>query len=122
MHNVKNTTIVALAMSASIVFGAGQALGHAQLMHADPGANATVAAPKSIVLHFNEALEARLSSFKLTNTDGEAIAVTPAASSDSKALAAAPSAPLAPGLYTISWTVAGSDGHPMKGTYSFTVK
>ena len=121
MPSLKSTFAV-LAVSGSIVFGAGQALGHAQLMHAEPGANATVTAPKTIVLHFNEALERRLSNFKLTNTDGEAIAVAPAQSSDAKALEATPSAPLAPGLYTVSWTVAGSDGHPMKGTYSFTVK
>ena len=116
------STFALLAVSGSIVFGAGQALGHAQLMHAEPGANATVSAPKSIVLHFNEALEAKLSSFKLTNTDGEPVAVAPAATLDAKGLSVNLTSPLPPGLYTINWAVAGHDGHPMKGNYSFTVK
>jgi len=30
--------------------------------------------------------------------------------------------PLGPGLYTVSWTVAGPDAHAMQGSISFTVK
>jgi methionine-rich copper-binding protein CopC len=81
-----------------------------------------VAAPQAITLHFNEALEAKLSSFRLTDIDGTAIVVTPASAPDNKSLAAVPAAPLVSGLYTVSWTALGRDGHPMKGTYSFTVK
>jgi copper resistance protein C len=110
-----------IATGASIAFGGGQALAHAQLMHAEPAANASVSAPKTIVLHFNEALEAKVSSVKLTDIDGKNVAITAAAAPDSKSLAATPAA-LAPGLYTVNWTAVGDDGHPMKGTYSFTVK
>lgn len=111
-----------IAIGASVALGGGQALAHAQLMHAEPAANASVGAPKTIVLHFNEALEAKVSSVKLTDIDGKAVAMKAAAAPDSKSLATTPAAALAPGLYTVNWTAVGDDGHPMKGTYSFTVK
>ena len=111
-----------IALGASLAFGGGEALAHAQLMKAEPAVNASVGAPKTLVLHFNEALEAKVSSVKLTDIDGKNIAIKAAAAPDSKSLAATPSAALSPGLYTVNWTAVGDDGHPMKGTYSFTVK
>jgi methionine-rich copper-binding protein CopC len=35
---------------------------------------------------------------------------------------AAISVPLAAGKYTASWSVAGDDGHPVKGSFAFVVK
>jgi hypothetical protein len=120
----RNRTVTAaiLALSASLLLSTSQAQAHAQLVRAEPAANASVATPVTITLHFNEALEAKISSFKLTDIDGKAIVVTPASAPDNRSLAAVPAAPLASGLYTVSWTALGRDGHPMKGTYSFTVK
>jgi hypothetical protein len=111
-----------LALCASLLLGISQAQAHAQLVVADPAVNGSVAAPATITLQFNETLEARVSSFRLTDVDGKEIAVMPAQRPDNKSLAAKPAAPLASGLYTVSWTAVGGDGHPMKGTYSFTVK
>lgn len=111
-----------LGLSAGLMLAATQANAHATVTHAEPAANASVAAPKMIVLHFNEALEAKLSNFKLTDVDGKEMATMPMAAPDNKSLAAMPHALLTPGLYTISWTAVGGDGHPMKGNYSFTVK
>jgi len=115
-------TAAFLTLSASLLLGMGQAQAHAQLVRAVPAANGSVAAPATVTLHFNEALEAKVSSFKLTDVDGKAVAVMSASAPDTKSLAATPAAPLAPGLYTVSWTAVGDDGHPMKGAYSFTVK
>ena len=115
-------TVGFLALAAGLALGAAQAEAHAQLVSAVPAADATVDAPATIVLHFNEALETRLSSFTLTDIDGSPVSIVPAAAPDEKSLASAPAAPLAPGLYTVSWTVAGPDAHQMKGTLSFTVK
>ena len=124
MSSLVNTRGIAasLAFGATLILGAGQALAHAQLMRAEPAANASVAAPTTIVLHFNEALEAKVSSVKLTDIDGKALMTKASKAPDSKSLAVAPGAALTPGLYTVSWTAVGDDGHPMKGTYSFTVK
>jgi hypothetical protein len=111
-----------LAMSATLVLGATQAYAHASLVSSNPAKNATVAAPAMITLHFSEALEMKVSGFKLTDIDGKPVAIKAAKAPDAKALAAAPAAPLTPGLYTISWTSMGDDAHKMTGTLSFTVK
>jgi methionine-rich copper-binding protein CopC len=111
-----------LSLMGLISVAASPAGAHAQLVSAEPAADATVAAPETIVLHFNEPLEVRLSSFRLTDIDGNPVAITVAAAPDPNSLAAKPDMPLAPGLYTVSWTVAGPDAHPMQGTISFTVK
>ena len=116
------TAAAILSVAVVLCFGATPAMAHARLVSAEPAANASVAVPATIVLRFNEALQARLSNFKLTDIDGKAVAITAKPAPDEKSLAATPNAPLAPGLYTVSWTVAGPDAHAMKGTYSFSVK
>ncbi len=116
------TTVCLAAFSASLLLGAAQADAHANLVSSDPAKDAAVAAPKLITLHFSEALEMKVSGFKLTDLDGNPVVIKAVAAPDSKSLAATPAAPLAPGLYTISWTSMGDDSHKMTGTLSFSVK
>ena len=100
-----------------------QTYAHATLVTADPAPNATVTAPKMIQLQFSTELAQKFSTLKLTDTDGTAVALTTMESKNAKVLMAMPSAPLAPGLYTVSWTaVSTDDGHKTAGTYSFTVQ
>lgn len=99
-----------------------EASAHAELVSAEPAADATVATPDKIVLHFGEELEMALSSMDITDNQGHAVATTHADAPDDKSLAVTPSAPLAPGLYTVSWTVVGDDSHQVKGNISFTVQ
>jgi hypothetical protein len=111
-----------LSLSTGLLLAANQANAHPQLVSAEPAADSSIAAPTMIVLHFNESLETRISSLKVTDLDGAEVAIMPMAALDDQSLAAMPNAPLAPGLYTVSWTAAGADGHPMHGSLSFTVK
>ena len=105
------------------LFFALQAQAHARLVTADPAPNATVAAPKMIQLQFSAELAKKFSSFKVTDTDGNAVAVMVMDSKDPKLLQVMPTAMLAPGLYTVSWTaVSTDDGHKTSGSYSFTVQ
>jgi methionine-rich copper-binding protein CopC len=114
---------IGLAMlSAALLLSVTQAQAHANLVSSDPAKDAAIAAPKLITLHFSEALEMKVSGFRLTDLDGNPVAIKAVAAPDKKSLAAAPAAPLAPGLYTISWTSMGDDSHKMNGTLSFTVK
>jgi len=123
MLSKKIRTAVSFAgVSAALLLGATQAQAHANLVSSDPAKNATVSAPKTITLHFSEALEMKVSGLKLTDVDGKAVAVKAVPAPDAKSLAVAPAAPLAPGLYTISWTSMGDDAHKMTGTVSFSVK
>jgi len=107
---------------AALLLSATQAVAHANLVGSDPAKNATVPAPKVITLHFSEALEMKVSGFKLTDLDGNPVAIKSVAAPDAKSLAAAPAAPLVPGLYTVSWTSMGDDAHKLTGTLSFSVK
>jgi methionine-rich copper-binding protein CopC len=112
-----------LAILLALVLGVGQAQGHAKLVSSDPAPDATVSALKLIQLHFSEDIAKKFSSIRLTNTDGNAIAIMAMTAPDAKSLAVMPNAALPPGLYTISWTaVATDDGHKTMGTLSFTVK
>jgi methionine-rich copper-binding protein CopC len=115
-------TAAFLTFSTALALAATEVEAHAALKTANPAPNATVMAPKDIVLHFSEALEMKLSNFKLTKADGAEVMTMAMPAPDKLSLAAMPMSPLAPGLYTVSWTAVGDDSHPNKGSYSFTVK
>ena len=120
--NARKTAIF-LALSASFLFGAVQAQAHALLVASEPAAKSKGAAPQTIQLHFSEDIATKFSTIKLTDIDGKVVATTPVATTDPKLLVAKPVAPLAPGLYTVSYVnVATDDGHKMTGSFSFTVK
>lgn len=115
--------IVQTVMSlAAIPLTATPSFAHAILVGSDPGRDSTVAAPKVITLHFNEALELKVSGFKLADSDGKPVAIKTVAAADAKSLAAAPAQQLRPGLYKISWTSMGKDSHKLTGTLSFSVR
>ena len=125
MLTPRNTckTVALLSLSASLLFGIAEAQAHAQLVKSEPKANASGAAPQTIMLHFDDELVPKVSTFKVADIDGKPVAVTAVDTKDAKRLAATPAKPLAPGLYTVSWTAASTeDGHKMTGTFSFTVK
>jgi methionine-rich copper-binding protein CopC len=106
-----------------IVLCGQQAGAHAKLLASVPAGNSTVASPSLIELHFNEAIEVKLSSLKLAGGDGKEVPVKPSSAAvDAKTLAVAPAAPLAAGSYTVSWSVVSDDGHRQKGTIRFTVR
>lgn len=94
---------------------------HAHLVTAMPAADSHATSPKTIMLHFNEKLEAKLSGFELTAADGTAIATNPVMI-NGLMMTAALTAPLAVGTYTVNWHAVTADGHRMTGTYAFTVK
>ena len=109
--------------TAGLILALGTAQAHGRLVKTDPAANATVSAPGTIHLEFNEELAQKFSTFKLTDTDGNPVALMSMPSKDAKVLEAMPSSPLPPGIYTVSWTaVTTDDGHKTTGSYSFTVK
>jgi copper resistance protein C len=111
-----------LSATAVLAMMMAPAFAHAVLVSAEPAPDSEVTAPQVITLHFSEAFEPKFSGFTLTDTDGAKVAVNPVDSKDPKTMAASPAAPLAPGLYTISWKTLGDDTHTRNGTFSFTVK
>jgi hypothetical protein len=97
---------------------------HAVLKSAAPAAGVALnAAPKEIVLRFNEKLEASFSAIKVTNSSGRDLGAAKAqvdAVDPATLKLALPN--LAPGVYGVHWRAVGRDGHLRKGDYTFTVK
>lgn len=113
---LKRTAAIAALMS---LVSASPAFAHAALKVSAPASGATVAAPHDLSLTFSE--KVRLTAVRLTadGKDVSGIAVD----------RAAPAAPtftvplprLAPAKYEVRWTALGDDGHPVNGTFTFTV-
>lgn len=117
---VRALLLTVMAVSA---LAAGQASAHAKLVSSNPAAAATVAAPKTITLTFNEKLAPAFSTFELAMADGMKVPVKTTVSKDRKSITGAPQGKLMPGGYKITWrAAAGEDGHRMDGVVAFTVK
>lgn len=96
---------------------------HAKLAGAEPAAQSTGPSPAKIQLHFSEEVAKKFSSFRLSDANGVAIPLSATDAADPKSLAATPKIPLAPGVYTVTWTaIASDDGHKSGGSFVFTVK
>jgi methionine-rich copper-binding protein CopC len=118
-----HTIILATAM-ATAALASPFASAHASLKSSIPAAGATLTtAPKEISLTFNEKIEEAFSTVTLADGQGK-----PVASGKAKADAGNPAilrmqAPaMSAGAYTVTWAVAGHDGHRRKGAFKFTVK
>lgn len=114
-----------LTISLVILLGtlASLAEAHAKLVSTTPVADSSVSSPELIQVHFNEAVETKMSSIKLATGDGKSVSVM--SMNDAKVpstLAIMPNAPLNAGLYKITWSAVTDDGHKTQGTFSFTVK
>lgn len=117
---VRALLLTVMAVSA---LAAGQASAHAKLVSSNPAAAATVAAPKTITLTFNEKLVPAFSKFDLTmpEMNGMKMTVKTAVSKDGKSIVGTPSAALPKGAYKIVWTAGSADGHKMNGEVAFKV-
>ena len=95
---------------------------HAKLTAAEPAANATVAAPREIVLRFNEKMVGGFSGLELTSAGGEKVAVKTSLGKDGMSMIGVPARPLAKGVYKVAWHAVTADSHRMQGDFSFTVR
>lgn len=115
--------LAGIAASAALLF-AGAASAHAHLVKSTPAANATILAPKTISLTFNEKLTPAFSKFELVMPamNNMAVSVKTAVAKDGMTIVGTPKSALMPGAYKITWHAATSDGHKMDGAVDFTVK
>jgi methionine-rich copper-binding protein CopC len=112
-----------LAAAAALVLAAEVASAHSLLLDSDPGAGSVVSAPPArLSLRFNNRIEKRLSHVRLLGPghDARELPVAPEDGSADRVTAAAP--PLTPGLYRVEWQVLSTDGHVVRGRFSFEVR
>lgn len=119
LHTIILATVMATATLASPFAAA-----HASLKSSTPAAGATVtAAPKEITLIFNEKVEEAFSTLTLADVEGKPVAANKAKVDAANHTILRMQVPaLSAGAYTVSWAVAGHDGHRRKGDFKFTVK
>lgn len=117
-------TIITITAMAAAMAASPFAAAHASLKSAVPAADATVTtSPAEVALTFNEKIEPAFSSIAIADGQGNNVATDKArvdANNPAMLRLAVPA--LASGTYTVTWAVAGHDGHRRKGAFKFTVK
>jgi hypothetical protein len=98
------------------------ALAHTKLEKSVPAAGASLTeSPKQIELWFNEKIDPAVSKLELSSPSGK-IELTGQHQMGEKTLMAAVTGTLGAGSYTVNWQAAGTDGHVVKGDFTFSVK
>jgi methionine-rich copper-binding protein CopC len=113
-------TVIIAASALLITFGAGGALAHAFLDHAEPSVGSTVAAaPRELALSFTENLEPAFSTVQVNDANGARVDQSKARASGS--IMRIGLKPLQPGTYTVHWHALSVDTHKTEGSFSFHV-
>ncbi|HEX8431593.1 MAG TPA: CopD family protein [Longimicrobium sp.] len=100
------------------------ALAHGALRRSEPANGAHLAvAPRELRLTFNESVELAVARLQLVGPDSAAVVLGPLtlAVDSSMVLVAPIQGRLKAGSYTVVWQIAGADGHPVRGRYSFVI-
>ncbi|RFS87569.1 copper resistance protein CopC [Actinomadura spongiicola] len=95
------------------------AMAHTRLTGSDPKKNSSVASPQQIELTYTDSI--RLPRVILSDESGRQRQTGKAEAVDNKVTLPI-SGTLANGKYTVGWRVVSADGHPVTGSYSFTVE
>lgn len=110
-----------LAALALATWCAPSAVAHTKLESSTPAAGSTSDGPvDEVALRFTLPVTALGDGIVIDGPAG-AVAADVAAAGDGLGLVATPAEPLPAGDYTVSWTAAAQDGHPLEGTFGFTV-
>lgn len=114
-------TAAALLATIIAVLTSGPAWAHNSLTKAVPGKNSTVKeAPERIELTFLQKVDPKALTIKITDAQKQAVALgTPKANGKVGTVGFAE--PLNSGVYTVSYRVVSVDGHPVEGSYKFTL-
>lgn len=117
------TALTALAAIASLGV-ATPLLAHAELQRSTPAARATVAAPRTVSVTFDDALVRQFSKLELVmpGHNDMRVQLRTTFSRNGKTMIGTPQARLAKGDYRLDWTAATPDGHRETGHIPFKVK
>ncbi|ANH40488.1 Copper resistance protein C precursor [Nocardioides dokdonensis FR1436] len=99
------------------------AAAHTDLVGSDPAADSTLREPPDrVTLRFNEPMEPRLSKVALTMPGQDAAELPVTAGSELTNLVADIPGEGMAGAWEVAYRVTSTDGHPVQGTLSFTVR
>jgi methionine-rich copper-binding protein CopC len=107
-----------IVLTATMLVWTSPAFAHAALKGSIPTAGATVPAPPSLTLTFTE--KVRLTAVRLVAGD-KTVPVDTNRAAPAAETFSLPLSSLTPDTYQVRWTAMGADGHPINGTFRFTV-
>ena len=109
-------------LSASAALAILPSTKHATLVSSEPPANSHLASPPTrIRLVYSEPIEGKLAKVSIVPATGAPIVLRAGADPRDVHAVIAPVDALGPGSYKVQWRVVSADGHPVDGTFSFTV-
>ena len=106
-------------ITAALILTATALLAHSKAEQPTPGNGATVEAVEVIELRFDAPM--RVTAIWLSGPDGEVSITRQTGLDPVTAFRAVPQGALPAGAYIVDWRGLASDGHPMNGTFGFTV-
>ncbi|HST58473.1 MAG TPA: copper resistance protein CopC [Longimicrobium sp.] len=118
------TAALTLLLTALTLLLPAQVHAHGALQRSEPGQGAHLStAPRELRLTFNGSVELAVARLQLIGPDSASVELGPLAlDPDSAPVLIAPvQGGLMAGIYTVVWQVAGADGHPVRGTYTFVI-
>jgi copper transport protein len=119
------TIVLSLAACAAVAHAATRVLLHASLLRSTPAANSHLTkAPESIRLVFSEQIVPELSQITLVRPDGIGTQLRVANDPHDVHTLVGSVGGGGPtsGPYKVSWRVVSADGHPVGGSFSFTIE
>ncbi|WP_341718729.1 copper resistance protein CopC [Micromonospora sp. FIMYZ51] len=110
-----------LAVAALLVAPASPAYAHNVLRKATPAQDAELdTAPKKVTLEFMQKLNPKFTTITLSDADKQPVATSEPEVSGTKGTITIDGT-LDNGVYTVAYRVVSLDGHPVQGSYTFTV-
>lgn len=107
-----------LALTLAALTLAGPASAHDELVATSPTDGSSVAAPRQVVLTFAEAVLGVGDRIAVTGPSGQVHSGAPTAQGSTLS---ATLPPLPAGGYRVTWRAVSADGHPVSGSFGFTV-
>ncbi len=114
--------VVGLSLAVFALAPISVASAHASLENSIPAPNSVLEqSPPNIVLDFDEAIDAPLTSIELFDQTGVAVALGAPVSVGDSSIVQASVPDLADGTFAVVWRVSSSDGHVVSGALSFQI-
>ena len=110
--------VLALALSALVGMASGAAA-HDELVSTSPAGGASGGAPSQVVLRFVDTVLPIGSRVRVVGPYGDATDAAPAVAQSIVTQRLRPGLP--PGPYRVDWRAVARDGHPVTGSFTFTV-
>src|SRR6185436_12844287 len=109
-------------LSASAALAVLPSTKHATLVSSEPAADSRLGSPPSHVrLVYSEPIEGKLAKVSIVPPIGTPIVLRAGGDPRDVHAVIAPVDPLGPGSYRVAWRVVSADGHPVDGSFGFTV-